>query len=150
MAESKFTFYVVSYQGMNGDGAVNTVAGVSPDLTGDVPLTAGDLPSVGLDYSGSETLAADIVALRPLVFQNVTVDEDDWTGDSELPDYPWQVEVECLGVNPLMFAEVVFSASDAKSGNFAPIAETIDDGVRLYARKKPSDDIEIPTIRCVR
>lgn len=47
--------YSVSRMGIDGSGAVSTVCGVSPDDTGNVPLTAADvgaLPSAGGDMTG--------------------------------------------------------------------------------------------------
>ena len=44
------TDYSVSYLGLDGKGAVSSVAGISPDNTGDIPLTAanlGALPASG-------------------------------------------------------------------------------------------------------
>ena len=45
----------MAYQGIDGSGAVSTVAGVSPDSAGNVPLTAsnvGALPTTGGDMTG--------------------------------------------------------------------------------------------------
>lgn len=49
------TDYSVAYQGIDGSGAVSSVAGVSPDATGNVSLQAADvgaLPSSGGDMEG--------------------------------------------------------------------------------------------------
>lgn len=52
---SPITAYSVSRMGIDGSGAVSSVSGVSPDESGDVPLTAADvgaLPSSGGDVTG--------------------------------------------------------------------------------------------------
>ena len=47
-----------------------------------------------------------------------------------------------------MIPEVIFSMADAISGNFAPVAESYNGGVYLYAADKPEGNIVIPTIIC--
>ena len=38
--------------------------------------------------------------------------------------------------------------TDATSGNFAPVCETYNGGVYIYAKEKPTTTITIPTIEC--
>jgi hypothetical protein len=47
-----------------------------------------------------------------------------------------------------MIPEVVFGLSDATSGLFAPVAESYNGGVYLYATDAPESTVTIPVIIC--
>lgn len=58
---STTVLYTVSYQGLNGQGAVNSVCSVSPDGSGNVLLTASDIPT-----SGANTVDQELSAIRDI------------------------------------------------------------------------------------
>ena len=70
-----------------------------------------------------------------------------WANDtSTYPDFPKKGTVSCNGVTPSMFVSVVFNVEDAMSGNFAPVAETGQDVVYIWATDSQASSFRIPTI----
>ncbi len=85
-----------------------------------------------------------------LTFTDTTVAAAAFAPDTTYADFPFRASVSLAGVTGTMVPEVVFGATDAASGVFAPVAESISGGVYLYAAEVPSADITIPTIICWR
>lgn len=85
-----------------------------------------------------------------LTFTNTTVAAAAFAPDTTYADFPFRATVSLAGVTETMVPEVVFGATDAASGIFAPVAESISGGVYLYAAEVPSANITIPTIICWR
>ena len=50
------------------------------------------------------------------------------------------------GATSDMVPEVIFGMADAISGNFAPVAESTNAGVKIYAKETPTEAITIATI----
>lgn len=88
------------------------------------------------------------VELRKLQFNNTLVESSLFVDDTTYEDYPFRASVALEGVLESMIPEVIFSMADAISGNFAPVAESYNGGVYLYAADKPEGNIVIPTIIC--
>ena len=47
-----------------------------------------------------------------------------------------------------MVPDVILGVKDAMSGNFAPVSESYNGGVYIYAASVPEAAITIPTILC--
>ena len=90
-------------------------------------------------------LASDV---KVLPFTNKTVATSAWVSDTTYTDFPYRAAVACEGVMAKHYAEVSFSPADAMSGSFAPVAESYDGGVYLYASEIPEAALTIPTIVC--
>ena len=88
------------------------------------------------------------VELRKLQFNNVTVPKSSFIEDSTYSDYPYRAAIALDGVISSMIPEVILGLVDATDGNFAPVAESYNGGVYLYAADKPEGKIVIPTIIC--
>lgn len=153
------TWYSVSYSGINGTGAVSTVAGVSPDETGNVLLTAenvGARPNtwtptaaeVGAipNTSGSVTRSNLASDAKVLSFTNKNVATSAWASDTTYPDFPYRASVACSGVTANHYVEVIFSPTDAMSGTFCPVSASYTGGVYIYASEIPSATVTLPTI----
>lgn len=70
-----------------------------------------------------------------------------WIDDTELlSEYSYRADVEVSGATENDSPLVTFSAEDANSGNFAPVANSGKDTVTIYAKNKPSDTITIQSI----
>ena len=92
-----------------------------------------------------------IAPMPDLRFQNVSVATSAWTantgvGSSVKAGYAYRGTVACTGVTAAMLPEVIFSAEDAVSGNFAPVSDAYAGGVYIYAKTKPTAAVTIPTI----
>lgn len=90
------------------------------------------------------------VELKKLLFTGVSVPTSAFVSDSTYEDYGYRAAVSLSGVTSSMIPEVVFSLADASGGNFAPVAETYNGGIYLYAADIPESQITIPTIICWR
>lgn len=86
------------------------------------------------------------VELKKLLFSNTVVHPSSFVNDSTYGDFPYRARVALTGVISTMIPEVVLSLEDALSGNYAPIAESYDGGVYLYAESIPETAVTIPTI----
>ena len=84
--------------------------------------------------------------LKKLQFSNVSVSAVDFVSDTTYQDFPYRAGVALSGVIESMIPEIVLSVEDATSGNFAPVAESYNGRVYLYATSAPESDITIPTI----
>lgn len=86
------------------------------------------------------------VELRKLMFQNTTVATSAFVADATYTDYPYRASVALSNVISGMIPEVIFGLEDAISGTFAPVAESYNGGIYIYANGVPSANITIPTI----
>ena len=90
-------------------------------------------------------LASDV---KVLSFTNKTVATSAWVSNTTYTDFPYRAAVACEGVTVKHYAEVTFSPTDALEGSFAPVAESYDGGVYIYASEIPEAAVTIPTIVC--
>ena len=67
-----------------------------------------------------------------------------WTSDNTYADYPYKATISGLtGVTSSMFAEVIFSPSDASSGNLAAVCSTGTGSVTVYAKGIPLTAVSV-------
>ena len=90
--------------------------------------------------------AGTAVELKKLQFSNVSVSTLDFVSDTTYQDFPYRASIALSGAIESMIPEVVLSVDDALSGNYAPVSESYNGGVYLYAGSPPDADITIPTI----
>lgn len=90
--------------------------------------------------------AGTAVELKKLPFRNVSVSKGDFVSDTTYQDFPYRASIALSGVIENMIPEVVLSVDDALSGNYAPVSESYNGGVYLYAASPPDAGITIPTI----
>lgn len=84
--------------------------------------------------------------MKKLQFNNTTVRATSFVNTGTYEDYPFRASVALEGAISSMIPEVVFGLVDATSGNFAPVVESYNGGVYLYASDIPETDITIPVI----
>ena len=87
------------------------------------------------------------------IASNISVASSAWGSNSTPSSYvdagfPYRATVSVSGITANMIPQVVFDLNDSMSGIFAPIAESITNGVQIYASDIPENDITIPTIIC--
>lgn len=98
--------------------------------------------------AGSVTRAKLASDVKALAFTNKTVATSAWVSDTAYTDYPYRTAVDCEGVTARHYAEVTFAPADAMSGSFAPVVESYNGGVYIYASEIPEAVLTIPTIVC--
>ena len=81
-----------------------------------------------------------------LTFTNFTVGPGWFATGSPYTDFPYQAGLTIANVTEDMIPEVIFNPTDAVSGNFAPVAKSINGGIFIYAAEPPSAAVTIPTI----
>ena len=94
-----------------------------------------------------EDLQAGVaVELKKLMFEDTVVPTSAFVSDATYTDYPYRAAITLTGAIAGMVPEVIFSLEDAVSGSFAPVAQSYNGGVYIYADGQPSAAITIPTI----
>ena len=73
-----------------------------------------------------------------------------WVSDSTYAAYPYAASIACPGVTASHVPEVVFGATEAASGNFAPVALSGSGTVKIYAATKPTAAITVQSITCIK
>ena len=73
-----------------------------------------------------------------------------WVSDSTYSAYPYAAFIACPGVTASHVPEVVFGATEAASGNFAPVALSGSGTVKIYAATKPTAAITVQSITCIK
>lgn len=86
------------------------------------------------------------VELKKLTFTNTVVPVASFLADATYDDYGYRAAVPLTNVISGMIPEVVFGVADAISGLFAPVAESYNGGIYIYATDVPEAPITIPTI----
>ena len=84
------------------------------------------------------------------IFSGVSVAASAWVSDSTYAAYPYAVSITCPGVTASHVPEVVFGATEAASGNFAPVALSGSGTVKIYAATKPTAAITVQSITCIK
>lgn len=84
------------------------------------------------------------------IFSGVSVAASAWVSDSTYAAYPYAASIACSGVTASYVPEVVFGATEAASGNFAPVALSGSGTVKIYAATKPTAAITVQSITCIK
>ena len=84
------------------------------------------------------------------IFSGVSVTASAWVSDSTYAAYPYAASIACSGVTASHVPEVVFGATEAASGNFAPVALSGSGTVKIYAATKPTAAITVQSITCIK
>ena len=79
-----------------------------------------------------------------LTFSNTSVAQADWVADNTYIGYGYKATLTLTGVTADMIPQVIYSADEAVSGNYLPIAESYAGGIYIYS--KVDTAITIPTI----
>lgn len=85
----------------------------------------------------------------PVVFTGISVLTSAWTDDETYEDFPFRASVTLEGVTEDFAPSVTFAPEDALENIFAPVAETYDGGIYIYACESPAETVTIPAIVCI-
>lgn len=75
---------------------------------------------------------------------NVSV--TNWTSDNTYSDFPYKATIAVAGMTSNHIPEVVFELEEATSGKYAPISNSYNGGIYIYATEIPTTNITIPVI----
>ncbi len=84
------------------------------------------------------------------IFSGVSVAASAWVSDGTYAAYPYAASIAYPGVTASHVPEVVFGATEAASGNFAPVALSGSGTVKIYAATKPTAAITVQSITCIK
>ena len=80
------------------------------------------------------------------VFENVTV--SNWSNNTTYAEYPYVSVIANDYILSSDLGEIYFGISEATNGNYAPVCETINGGIKIWS--KVNTQITIPTIKIIR
>ena len=120
-------------------------------MTGPIAMGSNKITGMADPSDNSDATTKGYVDSRCLTFLNTSVAVSAWVTDTDTDHAPLgftqRAAVALAGVTAAMVPDVYFSAADAVSGNFSPVAQSYAGGVYLYAASKPTAALTIPTIR---
>ncbi len=91
-------------------------------------------------------LADDV---KVLAFTGISVPTSAWAADDTYEDYPFRAAITLEGVTEDFAPSVSFAPEDALENIFAPVAETYDGGIYIYANESPEETVTVPAIVCI-
>ena len=128
------------------DKVKNVTAGHFAGLDSSGNLTdSGKKPG---DFANASHAHAGYAEVK--IFSGVSVTASAWVNDSTYAAYPYAASIACPGVTASHVPEVVFGATEAASGNFAPVALSGSGTVKIYAATKPTAAITVQSITCIK
>ena len=128
------------------DKVKNATAGHFTGLDSSGNLTdSGKKPG---DFANASHAHAGYAEVK--IFSGVSVAASAWVSDSTYAAYPYAASIACPGVTASHVPEVVFGATEAASGNFAPVALSGSGTVKIYAATKPTAAITVQSITCIK
>jgi hypothetical protein len=128
------------------DKVKNATAGHFAGLDSSGNLTdSGKKPG---DFANASHAHAGYAEVK--IFSGVSVAASAWASDGTYAAYPYAASIACPGVTASHVPEVVFGATEAASGNFAPVALSGSGMVKIYAATKPTAAITVQSITCIK
>ena len=128
------------------DKVKNVTAGHFAGLDSSGNLTdSGKKPG---DFANASHAHAGYAEVK--ILSGVSVAASAWVSDSTYAAYPYAASIACPGVTASHVPEVVFGATEAASGNFAPVALSGSGTVKIYAATKPTAAITVQSITCIK
>lgn len=100
----------------------------------------------GIEAELNRLVAGTDVELKKLIFTNTSVAASAWTETNTYESYPYRAAVALSGVLSTMVPEVAFSIASMEENGFAPVAESYNGGIYIYASSAPESAVTIPTI----
>ena len=128
------------------DKVKNVTAGHFAGLDANGNLT--DSGKKASDFANASHAHAGYAEVK--IFSGVSVAASAWVSDSTYAAYPYAASIACPGVTASHVPEVVFGATEAASGNFAPVALSGSGTVKIYAATKPTAAITVQSITCIK
>ena len=81
-------------------------------------------------------------------FTNIECPMSQWKKSNEVTEYPYSLDIPLDYIKSTSMATVIFNEDDIKYDDYAPICQTLDGIVRIYAKNIPFKNIIISEIQC--
>ena len=142
LKQNKLTGTQGQYVGFDSSG--NAIAQEAPSGLPEGG-TQGQLLAKGA--SGAEWVDNPTRAFGPQ-----TVATSAWAADTtySAQGYGFRASVPLSGVTASHIPDVTFAMADAVSGNLAPLADTYDGGLYIYAKEQPTATVNIASVVCTK
>ena len=89
----------------------------------------------------------DILSSSPVVKDvRLEVTPEMFKSDDTYEEYPYSADIEFEDASSELIPTVNFNLAESQSGNYAPVAESLDGYVRIYAKQIPEQSFEIASI----
>ena len=138
---------------------------ITPSMIGSIadPAEKSDGQVLAFDEATGKWVAVDMTSgvssvdgksgdvVTRIMFLSQTIAASSFTNQSspKYANFPYVASKALTGVTAKMAPFVVFSPSDATSGNFCPVVDPYSGGIYIYANSAPSSSITIPLILCM-
>ena len=113
----------------------------------------GSLETMLSNYSTVSTNAMKVTSIVSgiLVKKSVSLAKSAWASDSTYASsgYNFAATITVSGATSNHVPVVNFGMADAVSGNFAPMAVCVSNGVKIYAKVKPTANMTIGSVVCI-
>jgi len=96
-------------------------------------------------YTKSEVNTA-VGNVAPIKYTSVSVNVADIVSDNTYAAYPYRADVTLSGATSSHIPEVCFNVEEAVTGNFAPVADTYTNGIKIYMKEVPSANFTIASV----
>lgn len=93
-----------------------------------------------------DDLLQSSTAVKDDFYYIASVAWEEYQGIPLVVGYPFRAFIDDGDIKAGMFAAVAFSAEQAVTGNFAPVTETVDGGIYVFAKTNPGIDIWVSYI----
>ena len=94
-----------------------------------------------------ESVKEDILNASTIVKdEEIDVGVNMFVYDGEYEEFPYAAQVLIEDANADMIPIVIFSLKDALSSNFAPIAQSFNGYIKIFAKEIPLEDVKIASI----
>lgn len=105
--------------------------------------------NMGSGVSSVDGKSGDVVTRIMFLSQTIAASSFTKQSSPKYTNFPYVASKALTGVTASMAPFVVFSTSDATSGNFCPVVEPYSGGIYIYANSIPGSAITIPLIMCM-
>ncbi len=93
------------------------------------------------------TVKNDIINYSPIIKEeDIDVTVSSFTEDDEYEEYPYSAKISLEEASADLIPIVVFSLKDVLSLNFAPIAQSCDGFIKIFAKELPTEDVKIASV----
>lgn len=149
---------------------IQTINNKLPDENGNVNVTTesiGAMPVGGGEFTGNVSMGTNTLTVAaPVnssdastksyvdntvknsvkVVKDISVPSANFYNSNGINNYPWRAAVAISGVTSTMMPEVTFGVDDAISGILAPVCDSYDGGVYIYANSQPTKAVSVASI----
>ena len=148
-------FYSSATSGTSITKSTLSPSGLVPLVGDSVVFPNGDVRKVTSVSGDTVTCGGTVTSFKGpqgdtgeahLQFKNVQVAANAFVADTTYDGYPFRAAITLSGVTSTMAPTVCFGVAQATSGDYAPVADSYNGGVYLYAKKTNDALFSIPFI----